>query len=123
MLLVNARNYGVEVQLPVIHDVFGYAGILRYPVPAAVVALNGDSRFDISIPSLPGFVSASGKVTDGSGRGLANVEVTVESQSLTGLANAELTSYTRTDEDGNYRFTLLSGTNYTLKFYPPVPAP
>jgi hypothetical protein len=123
MLLVKDRSYDVEVQMPVIRDNLGYAGILRYPVPAAVVTLNGDSRFDISIPSLPGFVTISGKVTDSSGRGLYNVEVVVGSQALNGLPNAELTNYTRTDEDGYYGFVVLSGTNYRLTFYPPIPAP
>jgi hypothetical protein len=87
-------------------------------VPAAVVTLSGDSRFDISVPNLPGFVTISGRVTDSSGRGLYNVQVDAWSQSLTGLPNAELTNLGMTDEDGNYGFVVLSGTNYRLIFYP-----
>ena len=78
---------------------------------------------DISMPNLPDGVVISGKVTDSAGRGIGNVEIGAVSQSLTGVTSAELSRWDWTDPDGNYRILVLSGTNYKLTFYPPVPAP
>jgi hypothetical protein len=87
------------------------------------VNLSSDTKLDISVPNLPPGVVISGKVTDSAGRGIGNVEIEVVSQSLTGAPGAELSHWESTDPDGNYSIPVLSGTNYRLKFYPPVPAP
>jgi hypothetical protein len=100
-----------------------YYGAVTYPVPASVVNLSLDSGLDISAPNLPNGVVILGKVTDSAGHGIANVEIEAVSQSLTGVTNAKLSHSEVTDPDGNYKIQVLSGTNYRLTFYPPIPAP
>ena len=117
LTLPKDREYDIQVSQ------YGSYGTVRYPVPAQVVNLSADSRLDISAPNLPGGVVISGKVTDSTGRGIGNVEIEVVSQSLTGVPNAELSHWESTDADGNYSISVLGGTNYRLRFYPPVPAP
>jgi hypothetical protein len=123
LTLVKDRAYDIQVEQYFTRYGGVYYGTVRYPVPASVVNLSSDGRLDISAPSLPDGVVISGKVTDSAGRPVGNVEVEVVSQSLTGVINATLSRWELTDSDGNYRMLVLSGTNYKLTFYPPIPAP
>ncbi len=124
MTLVKDRVYDIQVGQHVVRlrDQADY-GVVRYPFPSSVVNLSADTRLDISVPDLPGGVVISGRVTDGSGRGIGNVSVNVMSESITGVPGARLGNGDRTDREGYYRIPVLNGTNYTLTFYPPVPAP
>jgi len=123
MTLFKDRAYDIQVEQYLMRYGGVYFGTVRYPVPGSAVNLSTDSSRDISAPNLPDGVVISGKVTDSAGRGLGNVEIEVVSQSLTGVPNAQLSRWEYTDADGNYRAQVLSGTNYKLRFYPPVPAP
>ncbi len=123
LTLVKDRAYDIQVEQSVSRFGGVYYGTVRYPVPASVVSLSSDSRLDISAPTLPDGVSISGNVTDSAGRGIGDVEIEFASDSLTGAPGVKFSRWQITDSNGYYSFLVLSGTNYRLTFYPPVPAP
>jgi hypothetical protein len=100
-----------------------FSGTLRFPIPAVVLDLAGDSNLNFNSPSLPGTVTISGKVTDGLGRGIGGVFVDARSESVTNAPGARLSNSSMTDENGSYSFSVLSGTNYEVTFTPPLPGP
>jgi hypothetical protein len=79
---------------------------------------------DFDFPPIPAQVTLSGRVTDSSARGISGVRVSAFTQNLTGAANVGFASVgSTTDANGDYRLTLLSGSNYQISFIPPEPEP
>ena len=117
MILARNRSYELDLTILLQQESQG-VDVLVFPATPAMVTLNGDTNLDFNVPSLPGRVTISGRVTDSSGRGLRNVSVTASTQSLSGTTNVGFTAGATTDSNGNYRFTVLSGTNYKVLFVP-----
>ncbi len=116
--LVDGRQYALQAMVGV------SGGVVMFPMPADdIPAVSGDVTHDFTLGTLPGTVTISGQVTNPSGAGVQNVGVSAVSADLTGLSGAQYTNGVVTDSLGNYTMTVLSGTNYTLYFTPPTPAP
>ena len=122
LILSRNRSYEVDLSLSLRQD-SDVVGILFFPATPATVNLNGDMTFDFNVPALPGQVAISGRVTDSSGRGVGDVAVGALTQSLSGVPNVGFATGATTDANGNYRFTVLSGTGYQLLFIPLEPRP
>jgi len=84
--------------------------------------LGGNTTLNLVIPSLPGSATISGKVTDSSAKGIANVVVSAYSESIKDAAHVGFSAFGTTNADGNYSITVLSGTSYQPIFVPPVPS-
>ncbi len=83
------------------------------PLSVGIGGLGTGSRTcDFIVPVLPAQVSISGRVTDTSGNGVANIYVSVRSSALTGAADTSFYGGARTDSGGNYTVPVLSGTGY-----------
>ena len=120
MVLMKNRNFAVGVTLLLTQGTT-YIGAVTYPTSTTPVSMSADTTLNLTVPNLPGQVNISGKVSDGSGNGVANVTVSATSQSITGAANVGFTGGGTTDANGNYVITVLSGTNYQVIFVPPTP--
>lgn len=118
MVLASGRTYGISAALPIIP-----LSVVAFPFPGRQVTLGADTVQNIDLPPLPGRVTISGRVTDSSGAGVAEVRVTALTQAVTGAPNATFFAHARTDANGNYRLTVLSGTDYRLDFTPLTPEP
>ena len=123
MLLVRNRTYSLGTSVGLVQGETAI-GVVLFPVPAGhTLNLSGDATLDFNLPAFPAQVTISGQVTDSSGHGVGGVSVGAYSQTLTGGANLGFAGGAETDSNGNYRFVVLSGTNYQLTFVPRTPAP
>lgn len=122
MILALNRSYTLQVSTLVVQGTT-LLGIATYPLSSTPVNLTANSVLDFNFPALPSTSTISGRVTDSSGKGVAKVAVSAYSQSITGAANLEFVAVATTDSNGDYTLTVLSGTNYTVVFYPPSPTP
>jgi hypothetical protein len=119
MLLPQNRTYSMDVS----YEPSTIAGMVSYPVTMSTVNLPGNATYNFTVPSLPVQVTVSGRVTDNSGNGVADVSVSAYTESLTGAANTAFSAGSTTDSNGNYSFNILSGTNYQMSFDPKPPTP
>ncbi len=117
--LVRNRRYDVSASLPVIGIGTPEEGIMTMPVPLAGAGeqFAADTVRNFAFPALPARFTLSGRVMGPEGP-LSGVDVTVSSSSLTGTPNVMFTASTTTNAQGNYSFTVLSGTNYRVTFTP-----
>ena len=82
------------------------------------IPLPADATQDIA---LPGTVTISEQVKDSTGAPVANVTVEANTAEVTGITGSvSFSRSTQSDNAGNYRLTVLSGTNYDLVFTPPL---
>ena len=82
------------------------------------IPLPADATQDIA---LPGTVTISEQVKDSAGAPVANVTVEANTAEVTGITGSvSFSRSTQSDNAGNYRLTVLSGTNYDLVFTPPL---
>lgn len=82
------------------------------------IRLPADATQDIA---LPGTVTISEQVKDSTGAPVANVTVEANTAEVTGITGSvSFSRSTQSDNAGNYRLTVLSGTNYDLVFTPPL---
>jgi hypothetical protein len=123
LLLATGRSYSIHGQsLHRWNDEL--LGALSYPVsPIDILDFTGDTVVNLVEPQLPPAVVLSGRITDGKGRGVVNGEVTARSSGITGAPGVELTNSANTDENGNFRLSVLSGSQYRLTVVPRAPAP
>ncbi len=124
LLLAQNRTYGVRL----IHSISGSnptvaLGSIYLPITVSTVNMSGNNSYNFTVPALPGQVTISGHVTDGTGTAVAHVSVTASTESITGASNTGFAANGTTDSSGNYSFNVLSGTNYQLIFTPPSPTP
>ena len=119
LVLRTNRPHAATAIVPVIDG----TGSVSYPVPGAPVILGADATHDFNLPALPAQRVISGRATDSSGQGVAEVSIIATTSAVTGAANLTFAGVATTDAAGNYRMTVLSGTNYELTFTPPVPSP
>jgi hypothetical protein len=124
MLLAQNHTYSMNI----FHSISGGSpgtplGSIYFPVTISTVNMAGNNTYNFTTPGLPGQVTLSGRVIDGSGSGVADVAVSAFSESLTGASNIGFGAGSTTDSSGNYSFSILSGTNYQITFEPPIPAP
>jgi hypothetical protein len=121
MVLAQGRNYAVGTSVPFTLGVNLFSAI-SYPVnPAGSVSLVGDTVLNLVIPSRPYNAVIGGRVRDNSGKGIANVVVTVYSQSIQDAAHMGFTAMGITNSAGDYSIGVLSGTSYQVTFVPPAP--
>lgn len=95
-------------------------GSLFFPYPMQAISVSGSTVFNLNLGTPPPAVTVSGRVTGPDGKGVANVAVSAFSTSLSGIG-AAFTIDTTTDSNGNYSFSVISGTGYILGFTPPLP--
>lgn len=124
LLLAQNRTYSMNIT----HSITGNVpstplGEIFFPVTISTVNMNGNNNYNFTVPNLPGQVAISGRVIDGSGAGVADVAVSAYSESLTGASNVGFAAGGTTDSNGNYGFSMLSGTNYQVTFTPQNPTP
>ena len=82
------------------------------------IRLSADATQDIA---LPGTVTISEQVKDSTGAPVAHVTVDANTAEVTGITGSvSFSRSTQSDNAGNYRLTVLSGTNYDLVFTPPL---
>jgi hypothetical protein len=98
-------------------------GFLSFPVPGTSLTLNSDATNDFTVPSLPTRYTLSGKITDGSGNPVSGAMVMASSSSITGTPTVQFINTAQSDSGGNYSVSVLSGTNYTVYFVPPLMTP
>ncbi len=120
MVLVRNRSYSVGVSVELLQGT-SPLGLVSFPLNATPVALGSDTFLNFTLPNVPSTATISGRVTDTSGNGVADVVISASSQSITGASNLAFTAVATSDASGNYSFELLNGTNYTLLFSPPPP--
>ncbi len=120
-VLPNSTNYALSVSL-ILTQGTDYLGSITFPLSGIKINLTGDTgNYDFNVPPLPGGVTISGRVTDSRGNPVNGVAVSAASQSITGTPDLQYSNVAQTDTSGNYRLTVLSGSNYTLTFIPPLP--
>ena len=122
LLLPTGRQYTLGVGLSILAAAAPQeSGSLELILPNTT-QLAGDTAQDILVPALPGTVTVSGQVTDPTGAPVAGATVSATSAEVTGFPSntAFFTRGTQTDSSGNYRLTVLNGSNYDLLFSPPV---
>jgi hypothetical protein len=122
LLMATGRNHTLNVEVPVMQGSTSI-GDAWYPTQGLQLTLSGARTQDLTMPAFPGTVAISGKITDGSGQGLANIAVGASTQQVTPSAGVGFSASTKTDSSGNYRLVVLSGVAYTLTFVPPTPQP
>jgi hypothetical protein len=122
MVLMRNRTHDVHVSIPFLQGTT-LIGLLGFPVPANTVSMAGDTTLDFNVPAPPGQVTIAGKVTDSSGRGVAEVGVSAFTTALTGVPTLSFSGFAQTDVNGNYQLIVLNGTNYQVTFVPPLPNP
>ncbi len=122
LVLTNNRNYSLALHLPVMQGSTD-VGTVYYPTSGVQRTLAGNGVNDFNVPALPGFVVFTGKVTDDTGQGVDDVDVTFSSPQITGTTNLTYAAGATTDASGSYRVVLLSGVSYTVHFTPATPAP
>ncbi len=122
LTLARDRTYTLSVVLPVLKDSVEI-GTINYPTTGIVQALGGDVNINMDVPVLPSIITLSGKVTDGSGAGVANVGVSAYTAQVAGTTNLRFSASAQTDGSGNYTMKILQGTGYTISFDPPQPTP
>ncbi|HEY2934679.1 MAG TPA: hypothetical protein VGK99_23345 [Acidobacteriota bacterium] len=122
MILTAGRTHQLNVIAP-INEGEMQAGVFTFPQPGEQLTINGDTTRNFAAPMLPPRVIFTGRVTDNAGQGVAKVSVSATSSQLTGGISATYSGFTQTDNSGNYRLVLLSGTNYTITFQPTPPQP
>lgn len=121
LLVPKDRALAAGLGWPVGSPAYGYAG---FPWPSrSLGSLSGNRTENFSLPVLPAPVQISGKVTNSQGQGVAGVSVGAFSDQVTGAPGVYFAGGADTDMNGNYIFQVLSGTNYTLTFIPPMPTP
>ncbi|MCS6815768.1 MAG: carboxypeptidase-like regulatory domain-containing protein [Blastocatellia bacterium] len=86
-------------------------------------ALTADTTQNFTLPSLPSFVTLSGRITDQRGQPVARAFVFATTSTLSGTPNAAFTAATEADAQGRYRLRLLSGRAYQITICPPTPSP
>jgi hypothetical protein len=99
------------------------AGSATYPALGRDLSIGADSTADFNLPAFPAQVRITGKVTDGTGKGVQGVTVSAYSVELSGAPDLSYAGSAETDSSGNYELILLRGTNYEIQFTPPTPAP
>ena len=121
LLLAAARQYALGVSLDVFpEDLPQTSGSFIFVLPNTL-PLPADATQDIAVPSLPATVTISGQVKDSTGAPVANVTVDANTAEVTGISGTVVFSRsTQSDSAGNYRLTVLSGTNYDFLFTPPI---
>ncbi len=115
MLLANGRSYNMLVTLPA-----GSGGVATYMSGRTIQSLSGNLLEDFLVPVLPAPVTVSGKLTDFRGQAVPNAPVALVSDEVSGAPNVSFGSNAMTDGSGNYSATVLSGTNYRVRFAPPT---
>jgi hypothetical protein len=99
--------------------------LLPPPAPAVPLScsvslpgiLTSDTVFNPSFPAPPSGVTISGRVTlTGTTRPVRNASVSVSGHFSNGAANCSFWQRTTADSQGNYRFIVPAGTNYTVMF-------
>jgi hypothetical protein len=119
-LLPRNASYSVNVGMVLIEGE-SLQGAITFPLtPAALNLANDTSGYDFTAPSLPSRVTIAGKVTDSSNNPVNGVTVSLYCESLTNTPNVRFVHSVRTDASGNYSVSVLSGTNYTMVFIPPL---
>ena len=122
MILPDNTAYGVNVSM-LLTDGMSLLGSILFPIPSSSLNFVGDTAsYDFTVPTLPVQVTISGRVTDGNGNAVSGASITATSESITGTPGLQFSNFAQTDADGNYSFSVLSGTNYQLFFIPPIPA-
>ncbi|HXF04196.1 MAG TPA: carboxypeptidase-like regulatory domain-containing protein [Blastocatellia bacterium] len=91
---------------------------LSFPIPGRQKVLTGDSTEDFLRPELGPTVTLSGKVTDSSGRPVADAQISVSSSELVNVPGAAFTNSTETRTDGTYSLKVLPGRQYTVTVTP-----
>jgi len=123
MILPKNTTYGVDVSMLLVQGTTSL-GAISFPIPAQSLSLGADTaNYDFTVPALPGRVTISGRVTDSGGNPVSGAIVNATSKSITGTPNLEFSTFVQTDASGNYSMSVLSGTNYTLIYFPPAPQP
>jgi hypothetical protein len=118
MILPKNTTYGVNLSMSLVQGTT-YLGSITFPVPAQSLSLGADTaNYDFTVPTLPGYVTISGRVTDSSGNPVSGAVVSAISQSITGTPNLLFSTVVQADAGGNYSMSVLSGTNYQLVFTP-----
>ena len=121
MVLASGRTYTLGVDLKLLaEDSPQSSGDFIFLV-SSNVPLAGDTTQNIAVPQIPGTVTVSGQVTDPTGAPVANAAVVATTAQVTGISLlGSFSRGTQTDQNGNYRLVVLSGTNYDFTFSPPV---
>lgn len=120
MILPRNVTYNVFAAVPLMQGT-KLLGSFAFPLVANSVSLGQDTaNFDFTVPVPPVQVTISGHVTDSSGNPLGNVSVSAGSTSITGGQIYQYSGYGQTDATGFYSVVVLSGTDYTLSFFPLV---
>jgi hypothetical protein len=120
-LLLPPRTYsmGVSIDLDPSDNV---AAILSIPVPSLELNLSTDRTQNFMFPAIPPFFNITGKVTDMNGQPVGKALVTAFTSMITNTPNAAFSTSVEAASDGTYQLKVLSGTNYTVVFCPPVSA-
>lgn len=110
LTLLAGRSYNVQGLAP------------RYPaIPVVIPDVAEDTSLVLNPPPLPPIVTISGTVKDDQGRPVANAEVILRSQSITGAPGLDFSGGAITDENGEYDALVLAGTGYRLVITPRTP--
>ncbi len=119
--MVQNLTYGINVSIAFKMGSSGGGGVITIPLPPNSTIVGNSTTLDLSVPTLPGLVTISGRVTDALGNGIANTSVSATSQSITGAPNLSISVGAVTDANGNYSMVVYSGTNYQITYTPPRP--
>lgn len=119
-------NYSVELYSTWTYDLsismsLTDSSILVFPTPARSLLVPGNTTSNFTLGALPIYVTIDGRVTGPDGQGVPDVGVTMQTSTLTGLANVSFMAWTTTDGLGNYSIQILRGTQYTFSYDPPEP--
>ncbi len=118
-LLVRSRLYDIFAGLPVTSLGTDEEGTLIVPGRRRnLLQLEADSNLNFNFPPLPAERTLSGQLRTALGTPLSEVIVSVFSENLTGTPDATFIASTRTDGQGRYSLTVLSGTEYRVEFIP-----
>ncbi|MEO0249587.1 MAG: carboxypeptidase-like regulatory domain-containing protein [candidate division WOR-3 bacterium] len=93
--------------------------VLSFP-PLLELNLTADRTQNFTVPSLPPFVTISGRVTDSSGQSVAEASISAFTSMVLNTP-AAFSTRTQTDSNGRYELRVLSGHGYTLLVCPPQP--
>ncbi len=119
-VLPKNTNYAVSASIMLIQGT-DYLGSITFPLSGNRLQLTGDTgNYDFTVPSLQGTVIISGQVTDSKGKPVNGAAVSAVSESITGTPDLRYSNAVQTDASGNYRLTVLKGSNYRLTFIPPL---
>ena len=119
LVLATGHKYTVAVSVPVLPEQAPQSSGTLGVVVMTDTQFDGDTTRDVTIPSIPGTATITGKVTDSAGVPVAGASVDAASAEVTNISAGGFSRNTQTDANGIYSLVVLTGTNYVLTITPP----